>query len=188
MSNQSRRPLPRRRVLAAGLGAVALAAPRPQHAFARTILQRGMSGGGLAQIDGDEGRLANFGLFASAVQLPDGSTLVLGRFQWFEAGTDLQLQSLEVSQCVPLEDRSDGAEVRGRVQVNGEGDYPFVARSMDGGAPGSALDRIELEVNTAAAREGALTDASDDDFEYVALGNLVAGDMQWIIADIELDA
>lgn len=188
MNMQIRRSLPRRRVLAAGLGAAALALPRPRSTFARTILQRGMSGGGLAQLEGDEPRLANFGLFASAVQMPDGSNLVLGRFQWLEAGTDLQLLSIEISQCVPLESRSDGAEVRGRLQVNGEGDYPFVARSMDGGAPGSALDRIELEVNTEAAREGALVEASDDEYEYVATGNLVAGDMQWIIADIELDA
>ncbi len=188
MTMQTARSVPRRRILAAGLGAAALIAPRPRAAFARTILQRGMSGGGLAQIEGGEPRLANFGLFASAVQLPDGDSLVLGRFQWFEAGTDFQLQSIEISQCVPLQNRSDGAEVRGRVKVNGEGDYPFVARSMDGGAPGSALDRIELEVNTDAAREGVSTEPSDDEFEYVVAGNLVAGDMQWIIADIELDA
>lgn len=178
--------VPRRRVLGAGLGALALTVPLARGASARAIRQRGMSGGGLAQLDGsDDPRLANFGLFASAVQLPDGTSLVLGRVQWLEAGTDLQLQSLVVSQCVPLENRSDGAEVRGRMQVNGEGDYPFVARAMDGGQPGSALDRIEIEVNTDAAREGA--DApSDEEYQYVVAGNLVAGDLQWIIADIEV--
>jgi hypothetical protein len=167
---------------------MALAVPSARQVSARGILQRGMSGGGLAQLDGsDEPRLANFGLFASAVQLPDGTSLVLGRVQWLEAGTDLQLQSTVVTQCMPIPNRSDGAEVRGRMQVNGEGDYPFVARAMDGGQPGSALDRIEIEVNTDSAREGA--DApSDEDFEYVVAGNLVAGDLQWIIADIETEA
>lgn len=189
MNSISRRSLPRRRVLAAGLGAIAFAVPQAREASARLIRQRGMSGGGLAQIEGsDEPRLANFGLFASAVQLPDGTSLVLGRVQWIEAGTDLQLLSLEVTQCVPMATSADGAEVRGRMQVNGEGNYPFVARALDSGNPGSALDRIEIEVNTATAREGSTVEASDDTYEYVATGNLIAGDIQWVVADIELDA
>jgi hypothetical protein len=147
-----------------------------------------MSGGGLAQLEGgDEPGLANFGLFASSMQLPEGTTLVLGAIQWIEAGTGFQLQSLEVTQCQPIAGRSDGAEVRGRMQVNGEGDYPFVARVIDGGSPGSALDRIEIEVNTADAREGAAAAEGDDTFSYEAAGNLVGGDVQWIIADIEVE-
>ncbi len=189
MNTTAIRGLPRRRVVAAGLGAMALALPRTPSVSARVILLRGMSGGGMAQIDDDTlPRLANFGLFASAQQLPDGKSLVLGRFQWLEAGTDLQLQSIEVTQCVQLTNRSDGAEVRGRLQVNGAGDYPFIARSIDGGAPGSALDRIEIEVNTAAAQEGFPDRTFENDFDYSAAGNLVAGDIQWIMADIDLDA
>ena len=46
----------------------------------------------------------------------------------------------------------------GRLQVNGEGDYPFVVWATDGGRPGSALDRIEIEVNTPTARDGAQGD------------------------------
>lgn len=187
MDAHSRRSLARRSVLAAGIGALALVAPRPQKVAARTILQRGMSGGGLAQLDGSvEPRLANFGLFASSMQLPEGTTLVLGAIQWLEAGTDLQLQSIEVTQCIPSNDRSDAAEVRGRMQVNGQGDYPFVIWATDGGRPGSALDRIEIEVNTPAARDGAQGQPSDDTFVYEAAGNLIAGDFQWIIADIDV--
>lgn len=187
MNQQLLPTMPRRQMLAAGVGALTLAMPRAWQHRTRTILQRGMSGGGLAQIEGSEApRLANFGLFASAVQLPDGTALVLGRVQWIEAGTDLQLLSTEVTQCKPMETRADGAEVRGRLQVNGEGDYPFVARAMDAGRPGSALDRIEIEVNTTAALEGEAEPGSDD-FEYEASGNLVAGDLQWVVADIALD-
>jgi hypothetical protein len=172
-------------MLAAGLGAAALALPKA--ALARTILQRGMSGGGLAQLEGsNDPRLVNFGLFASAVQLPEGQNLVLGSIQWIEAGTNLQLRSLAVTQCIPIPGRTDGAEVRGRMQVNGEGDYPFVARATDGGSPGSALDRVELEVNTGGALDGDAEPGSDDEFTYSVAGNLVAGDMQWIIADIEI--
>lgn len=188
MGAHSRRSIARRGVLAAGIGALALAVPRPPDAAARVILQRGMSGGGLVQLEGsEEPRLANFGLFASSVQLPEGTTLVLGAIQWSEAGTDLQLQSLDVAQCIPSSDRASTAEVRGRMQVNGEGDYPFVIWATDGGRPGSALDLIEIQVNTSAALDGAETQPSDDTFVYQAAGNLIAGDFQWVIADINVD-
>src|SRR5918998_4771918 len=125
MDAHSRRSLGRRQVLAAGAGALAFVVPNAQGVRTRTILQRGMSGGGLAQLEGtEEPRLANFGLFASSLQLPEGTALVLGAIQWLEAGTDLQLQSIEVTQCIPSDDRASAAEVRGRLQVNGEGDYP----------------------------------------------------------------
>ena len=178
MDARPRFALARRRVLAAGLGAMALASIGSRDASARLILQRGMSGGGLAQLEGsEEPRLANFGLFASSLQLPEGTPLVLGAMQWLEAGTDLQLQSIN---------RASAAEVRGRLQVNGEGDYPFVVWATDGGRPGSALDRIEIQVNTPTAREGTQGEPSDDTFLYEAAGNLIAGDFQWVIADIEV--
>jgi hypothetical protein len=166
---------------------MALATIGSRDVSARVIQQRGMSGGGLAQLEGsEEPRLANFGLFASSMQLPEGTALVLGAMQWLEAGTDLQLQSIEITQCIPSDDRASAAEVRGRLQVNGEGDYPFVLWATDGGRPGSALDRIEIQVNTPTAREGATGEPSDDTFLYEAAGNLVAGDVQWVIADIEV--
>ena len=187
MDVRPRFSLARRGVLAAGLGAMALATVGSRGASARLILQRGMSGGGLAQLEGtEEPRLANFGLFASSLQLPEGTPLVLGALQWLEAGTDLQLQSIEITQCIPSNDRASAAEVRGRLRVNGEGDYPFVVWATDGGRPGSALDRIEIQVNTPTAREGAPGEPSDDAFLYEAAGNLVAGDFQWVIADIEV--
>ena len=189
MTTQSRLSLRRRNFLVGSLAALALPLPVAAQETFRVILQRGMSGGGLAQLDGsDEPRLANFGLFASAMQLPEGTTLVLGSMQWIEAGTDLELRSIEVTQCIPVADRTDGAEVRGRLAVNGEGDYPFVARAFDAGPPGSASDRIEIEVNTPAAREGAAAPPSDEDFVYSAAGNLVGGDFQWVIADITVPA
>lgn len=178
--------LPRRSVLAAGVvAAVAAAVGRPD-ASARAIFQRGMSGGGLAQVEGEgPPQLANFGLFASAMQLPDGNTLVLGQIQWIEVGSDFRLQSTQVLSCVPTQDRPDGAEVRGRMSANGEGDYPFVIRAMDSGLPGSGLDRVEIGVNTDAARQGA-DPPSDDEFAYEVAAAVVAGDLQWIVADIDL--
>ena len=187
MDARPRFSLARRRVLGASIGALALAMIGSRDVSARVILLRGMSGGGLAQLEGsEEPRLANFGLFASSMQLPEGTSLVLGAMQWLEAGTDLQLQSIEITQCIPSNNRASAAEIRGRLQVNGEGDYPFVVWATDGGRPGSALDRIEIEVNTPTAREGAQGESSDDTFLYEAAGNLVAGDFQWVIADSEI--
>ena len=187
MTQQSSFAIGRRGVLAAGIGALAFAIPARAQIETRLILQRGMSGGGLAQLEGsDDPRLANFGLFASSLQLPEGKTLVLGAIQWLEAGSDLQLQSIEVVSCIPIPERSDGAQVRGRMQVNGEGDYPFLIRAYDGGRPGSALDRIEIAVNTPEALDGAASQPSDTEFTYEATGILVAGDLQWVISDIDV--
>jgi hypothetical protein len=186
MTTQPGYSLRRRQIVAGGLAALAATIPLARNASARVILQRGMSGGGLTQLEGsEEPRLANFGLFASSVTLPEGTTTVLGGIQWIEAGTDLALSSIEVNQCIPLGTLADAAEVRGRMAVNGEGDYPFVVRAFDSGPPGSGSDRIEIEVNTPPAREGA-EPASDEEFVYSAGGNLVAGDFQWVIADITL--
>jgi hypothetical protein len=186
VTSQPNFSLRRRQIVAGGLAALATTIPLARNASARVILQRGMSGGGLAQLEGSaEPRLANFGLFASSVTMPEGTTTVLGGIQWIEAGTDLTLSSIKVTQCIPLATLADGAEISGRMAVNGEGDYPFVVRAFDSGPPGSASDRIEIEVNTPAAREGA-GPASDEEFVYSAGGNLVAGDFQWVIADLNL--
>src|SRR5687767_16018725 len=120
MDAHSRRTLVRRGVLSAGIGALALAVPKPQDAAARVILQRGMSGGGLAQLEGsEEPRLANFGLFASPVQLPEGTRRVLGATQWLGAGTVRRRQGIEVTRRFPSNDRRSRAGGPGRMQFKG---------------------------------------------------------------------
>ena len=180
--------MPRRKVVAAGLAALAMAVPLAPKVAARIMLIRGMAGGGLVQLEGgDEPRLANLSLFASAMQLPEGTSVVTGSIRWFEAGGGLRLETTEVISCVPMEDRPDGAEIRGRMKVNGEGDYPFVVNVMDTDAPGAGRDAIRIEVNGPRAREGVKVAASDDEFLYEAAAALVAGDFQWLIVDREVD-
>ncbi len=181
-------PLPRRRVLAGSLAALALlGAVEPRPAEARIILTRGMTGGGLVKLEGGgEPALAHFSLFASSMQFPEGDRLVLGTIQWIEAGSGLQLVTTEVTQCIPMEDQADGADIRGRMSVNGEGNYPFVLHAIDSGAPGSGLDAIELEINGPNAREGTEAESNGSDFIYQVSGTLVAGDFQWIIVDAEI--
>ena len=187
MYENRRTSLSRRKAVAAGLAALAVGTQLPSPAKARVMLLRGMAGGGLAKLDGgDEPRLANLSLAASAMQFPEGNTLFLGRIQWTEAGTGLVLASTEVSQCIPVAGRNDGAEIRGRMSVNGEGDYPFVIEAFDTGQPGSGQDAITIEVNGPRAREGATTEAQESDFTYEATATLVAGDFAWVVADAEL--
>ena len=179
--------LSRRKAVAGGLAALALGFARPDRTDARVLFLRGMAGGGLAKLDGgEEPRLANLSLAASAMQFPEGNTLFLGRIQWIEAGTGLALASTEVSQCIPIEGRSDGAEIRGRMSVNGEGSYPFVIEAFDTGLPGSGQDAITIEVNGPKGREGDTSESQDSEFTYEARAPLVAGDFAWVIADAEL--
>ena len=70
------------------------------------------------------------------------------------------------------------------MQVNGEGDYPFVIRAIDGGRAGLRPRPHRDRGQHRRRAEGRPATASDDTFTYEAAGNLVAGDFQWIIADI----
>jgi hypothetical protein len=186
MSSRFPAPLPRRTVVAAGLAAMVLGLPHAPGAEARFILARGMTGGGLAKLNGDGApRLANFSLFASSMQFPEGNTLFLGAIRWIEAGTGFRLESLEITQCSPMTDRSDGAEIRGRMSVNGKGSYPFVIHAIDGGEPGSGLDAIELDVNGPKARTGTVEPGTTD-LTYQVTATLVAGDVNWLIVDADM--
>ena len=179
--------LPRRKVVAGGLAALAVGLHQAPAADARILLARGMTGGGLAKLDGGaEPRLAHFSLFASAMQMPEGNTLFLGKIQWVEAATGVHLESTAITQCVALDDRPDGAQIRGQMTMNGEGDYPFIIHAFDSSLPGTGKDALMLEVDGPQAREE--TDAPTDggDPVYATTATLVGGDFQWIIVDAEL--
>lgn len=184
MTERQPASVPRRALLAGGLASLALGMVRPQAASARFIMARGMAGGGLAKLaGGGDSPLAHLSLFASVMQLPEGTTLVLGSIRWIEPGSGLRLETTEVNQCRPMAERPDGAEIRGRMRVNGEGNYPFVLQAIDAGPPGSGLDGIRLEVNGPTARGEEEPEAADGEFSYQADATLVAGDFQWLIVD-----
>lgn len=179
--------LPRRKVLAGGLAALAVGLHAAPRAEARYILARGMTGGGLAKLDdGAEPQLAHFSLFASAMQMPEGNTIFLGKIQWIEAASGVHLESTEITQCVALEDRPDGAQIRGRMTMNGEGDYPFIIHAFDSSLPGTGKDAIMLEVDGPRAREETEAAVQGGEAVYATTATLVGGDFQWIIVDAEL--
>jgi hypothetical protein len=178
----------RRKIVAAGLGAAAGGLIGVRQASARTVLQRGMNGGGMLRfVRDDQPVLAHFSLFASSVQFSEDLTAVVGRIQWTEAGSGLVLESTEVNSCTVMPDNPGGRDVHGRMTVNGEGDYPFVMQLIDNGPPGTGQDSLTLEVGSPAARKAEGDDPSDTEAIYTVKARLVAGDLQWLSFDTPVD-
>ena len=175
--------LPRRKVVAAGLGALAAGLIGADRTDARLASLRGVFGGGLAKIDGaEEPGLAHLSLFASAMQFPEGRVAFLGSIRWLEAGTGLLLESTEITECVATDDHPGARRVSGRMMVNGAGNYSFVLTAVEVGPPGSGQDTIELEVN---GPNTADEEDSSGDFTYSVAARLVAGDFQVVNIDTE---
>lgn len=176
---------PRRKAVAAGVAAALATLLGVPGADARVVLMRGVTGGGLAKIDNaQEPGLANLSIFASAIQLPEGATTFVGRVHWVEAGTGLTLESTQITECVKPGDHPGVRRVTGRMMVNGQGDYPFVIRTLDDGSPGAGRDTIELEVNGATVGDEIPADVTLSEGTYAASARLVAGDFQLLSYDM----
>lgn len=179
-------PWSRRAVLGGGLAALAGGALGARRVDARRIFSRGVTGGGLARLTGDEPTLVHFSLLATALQMPEGQIAVLGRLRWVEAGSGLDLDGPEITQCIGSGTHPNQREVRGWVGVNGAGRYPFVLTCVDVGIPGSGDDTIDLDVNTPAAQIDGQS-ATGPEFTYTARAVVVAGDLQVISIDLDTD-
>ena len=119
---------PRRKAIAAGVGATLATVLGASGVDARLVLMRGVTGGGLAKIsNAQEPGLANLSIFASALQFPEGDQAFVGQVHWVEAGTGLTLESTQITECVHPDGEHPGLRrVTGRMKINGQGDYPFV--------------------------------------------------------------
>ena len=178
----------RRKIVVAGLAAAGSGLIGVRRASARTVLQRGMNGGGLLKFERDgQPVLAHFSLFASSVQFSEDQTAVVGRIQWTEAGSGLVLESTQVNSCTVMPDNPGGRDVHGRMTVNGAGDYPFTMQLIDNGPPGTGQDSLTLEVDSPAARKAEGDDPAGAKAIYVVKAQLVAGDLQWLSFDTPVD-
>ena len=168
---------PRRKAVTAGIVATLASALNVRSVDARMVRMRGVTGGGLAKINNaPEPGLANLSVLATAIQDPEGGSVFMGRVHWIEAGTGLTLESTEITECVGFGDHPGGRRVTGRMTVNGDGDYPFVMRTVDDGPPGAGRDTIELEVNGATVGDEIPIGVTLDEGTYAVSARLVAGD------------
>lgn len=177
--------LNRRHAVVGGLAALTVGITRPRLTSARAIIQRGVAGGGVVQIDG--GTDANVSVFASAIQIPDADQqLFVGRVQWVETDSGLVLESTKITACIVMKGREDGREVRGEMSVNGGGNYPFVLQVIDAGPPGAGVDAITLDVGGAVESDDATPTEGRRGFSYSAGGAIVGGDFQNLSIDADI--
>jgi hypothetical protein len=181
----------RRAALAVAMASLALV--RPESSSAAVIQQRGMVGGGLVALQG--GATAHVSIFATESTFPDKRTVVVGSIRWVEAGTGLSMMSSEVTSYGDWLEMPEGRRIRGTMNVDGAGSYPFVLNVADAGAPGSGQDVVTLTVGedgsptssgTPYAEDGTPTTETDS-FHYQVSGLLVIGDIQDVDIDIPFD-
>jgi hypothetical protein len=163
-------------------GAAGLALPRRQ---SRSVLQRGMVGGGLAQFDQGE---ANFSVFASRMIFAEDEVVVLGSVLWVDETVALTLRSTAITEYIVPEvqpEQGQSRHILGTMSVNDEGEYPFELQLIDADLPGTSLDMAILTVGEGAPTGENATPTSDPGFRYTANGTVVTGDIQLI--GIEVD-
>ena len=180
-------PIDRRMAIGGAIaGAAGLALP---HRQGRTVIQRGMFGGGLARFEQGE---ANFSILASRMTFAEEDPeVVVGRVLWVDdqAGHTLRssmITDYDVSEVQPEQGRS--RQVLGIMSVNGEGEYPFEleVEVIDANLPGSGEDRAILKVGDGARTSENATPASGLGFIYMAAGTIVTGDIQEIGVQIDI--
>jgi hypothetical protein len=165
----------------AGAGGLAL-----PHRQSRTVIQRGMVGGGLVRFEQSE---AHFSVFASRLIVDEGAQeVVVGRVLWVDAPLGLTMRSTQVVMYRVFEMPSDQGQARelfGTMRVNDADAYPFSFLMIDAGPSGSGRDTVSLTVGDGARRADSVTPVWGLGFSYVAAGPVVTGDLQVITLDID---
>jgi hypothetical protein len=129
----------------------------------------GITGGGLVRTAAGD---VQFVVFASVLQ--EGSSQAVGFVRWVLPHAPSEQVMLESVGPVAYEEPRELERVlRGIMQVDGSGEYPFVLRVVDAGPTAIGED-------TAALLVGARTGAGDatSGYGYEGEGKLIAGDLQ----------
>lgn len=142
---------------------------------ARFLVPNGIGGGGaIKTTDGT----ANFAITATRMtpmNYGDSEPLVLGQLRWTATSADgstTTFTSVLIDEYGWIKDIDGGRWARGTLTVNGEGEYPFVLRTVDGGPPDAGQDTIELSVGNTIEGQDSTS------FGYHAEGSLTSGDLQ----------
>src|SRR5215212_8862414 len=173
----------RRMAIGGGLAlAAGLALPLRQR---RTVIQRGMVGGGLVRFEQGE---ANFSLFVSRLIFSDDPEVIVGSIIWVDGVVGITLKSTEITEyIVPADQPEQGTSrrIHGTMSVNAEGEHPFELEVIDAGLPGSGTDMAILKVGEGARTSENATPAGGLEFSYMATATVVTGDIQEL--DLEID-
>jgi hypothetical protein len=136
----------------------------------------GITGGGVVQTsDGD----AQLVLFASRLQ--EGAPGAAGFVRWIlpsAADKELALESVGPITYEEPPDKEQERLIRGTMQANGSGQYPFLLKLLDAGPAAIGKDTVALTVGDRVAEGDSTASAASDDFGYAAEGALVGGDLQ----------
>lgn len=186
MRSSKRLGCSRREVMAAGAAALALGLVAPAAVSASSLLLNGMAGGGLAKWESGEAQVS---VFVSQVQVSDAvQELFIGRIQWVDEAAEVTLETTNLTAYETMTDNAGGRIVRGLMQVNGAGSYPFLLHVIDGGPPGKGADTFDLKVGGAVpgatAWQGVAGNAPN--FAYAAAGHLATGDFEWLSVNAKL--
>ena len=175
-----------RRAAVAGVlaGVAALALPHRARA-GRTIVQRGIVGGGFVQFGRSK---AQFSLFASRVIFAEENREeIVGSVLWVDSPAGLTMSSTAVTgyrvREVPPE-QGQARELFGTMRVNEDAAYPFSAVVIDAGPPGSGLDTVSLTVGDGARTVDSATPVAGLGFSYAAAGAISLGDVRVIELDV----
>ena len=163
-------------------GAAGLALP---HRQSRTVIQRGMVGGGLVQFEQGE---ANFSVFASRLIFAEDEVVVLGSVLWVDEDGWAHVEKHRdhgIHRAGVQPEQGQSRHILGTMSVNDEGEYPFELELIDADLPGTGADMAILKVGEGARTGENATPASDPGFSYTANGTVVTGDIQLI--GIEVD-
>ena len=173
----------RRRALAGGAAAAALLTTAR-----RTSAQRSAVGGGGGIAGGGTIETADgpvhFSLFGSRLMLEgESEPAIFGSLRWVDEDGGWTFESTAIADYGPPPDDADARELRGTVAANGEDEYPFVLRAVDGGAPGAGDDTVRLTVGAGASDATPAAADSSAAFAYDVEGTLAAGDLQLLSFD-----
>jgi hypothetical protein len=169
-------------------GAAGLAWPRHQ-TRGRVVIQRGVFGGGLAQVEGGG---ANFSISASRLIFPDENReVVVGSMTWNDLAAEIELLGTHVTGYERLElpaEQGQGRRITGIAATGDLTEYPFVLDVVDGGPPGSGLDTVALTVGDAVEIGIAATPAIGFGFSYAASGPVLTGDIRAVDVEIDIES
>ncbi len=128
----------------------------------------GITGGGVVETEAGPAQVV---LFASRLEAGDPGAA--GFVRWIATEPEpITLESVGPITYEVTEEDSGKRTIRGTMQANGDGAFPFVLLLNDAGPDAIGEDTIDLAVGA------SVEDSSSSDFGYDATGSLTGGDLQ----------